>query len=98
CDVEQWKRTFQEFVCEVADAGARLVGYGAAAKANTLLNYCPDVARRIRAILDRSPLKHGRFTPGTHIPVEPVERWHELAPTHLLILAWNFRDEIMRQM
>jgi hypothetical protein len=96
--VRRWKTDFTRLIDDLAGQGARLVGYGAAAKANTLLNYCPEVARRLVSILDRSPYKHGRLTPGTHIPVEPVEALAASGATHMLILAWNFQDEIMRQM
>ena len=96
--VEGWKARFTAFVEDLAANGAVLAGYGAAAKANTLLNYCPEVARRLRYILDRSPHKHGKLTPGTHVPVRPVDHWREEMPTHLVILAWNFKDEIVRQM
>lgn len=96
--VRQWKTRFEGLIAEVAASGATLVGYGAAAKANTLLNYCPDVARTLKVILDRSPHKHGRLTPGTHIRVEPVEAWQQEHATHMVILAWNFQEEIRRQM
>src|SRR5207249_3626238 len=96
--VEQWKCRFEPLVADLTAPGARLVGYGAAAKANTLLNYCPDVARSLEVILDRSPHKHGLYTPGTHIRVESADAWRPGPATHMLILAWNFQQEIMRQM
>ena len=96
--VAAWKTTFERLISELTSSGATLVGYGAAAKANTLLNFCPDVAGSLRAILDRSPHKHGRYTPGTHVRVDPVESWPNQQATHMLILAWNFQQEIMRQM
>lgn len=97
-DVMAWRARFTAFVDGLAAEGAIIAGYGAAAKANTLLNYCPQVARRLTYMLDRSPHKHGKLTPGTHVPVHPVEHWREERPTHLVILAWNFKDEIVRQM
>jgi novobiocin biosynthesis protein NovU/D-mycarose 3-C-methyltransferase len=96
--VRRWRAEAEEFIEELRRSGADVIGYGAAAKANTLLNYCPAVSKVLRYILDRSPLKHGRYTPGTHIPVQPVDRWRSDSATHLLILAWNFADEIVRQM
>ena len=93
-----WRSVFQRLIAGLSDAGARFVGYGAAAKASTLLNYCPEVAARLECVLDRSPLKHGRFTPGTHLEVRPVERWTECRATHMLILALNLAEEIVRQM
>jgi novobiocin biosynthesis protein NovU/D-mycarose 3-C-methyltransferase len=96
--VQQWKSSFERMVAELVASNHILIGYGAAAKANTLLNYCPGVASALAVILDRSPLKHGRYTPGTHILVEPVERWPETGAEYMVILAWNFADEIIRQM
>jgi hypothetical protein len=78
-------------------AGHRLAGYGAPAKGNTLLNYCRIGTDLIPWTVDRNPLKVGLFTPGMHIPVLPVEAIAERRPDHLLILAWNFADEVMRQ-
>jgi hypothetical protein len=95
---EAHKHRFEAFVDELSGSGARLIGYGAAAKANTMLNYCPVAAKALGVILDRSPHKHGWFTPGTHIPVQPPEAWREIGASHMLILAWNFQDEIVRQM
>jgi SAM-dependent methyltransferase len=97
-EVVAWRARFTAFVDQLAASGAVIAGYGAAAKANTLLSYCPEVARRLTYILDRSPHKHGKLTPGTHVPVHPVDHWRDAPPTHLLILAWNFKDEIVRQM
>ena len=98
-DVRNWKIRFESLVDGLQRDGAVVVGYGAAAKANTLLNFCPTAARALPYILDRSSHKHGRYTPGTHIRVEPVEHWQSgRAPTHMIVLAWNFKDEIMAQM
>jgi hypothetical protein len=95
---ETHKHDFEAFVDELSRSGARLIGYGAAAKANTMLNYCPVAAKALGVILDRSPHKHRWYTPGTHIRVQPPEAWRETGASHLLILAWNFQDEIVRQM
>lgn len=96
--VRQWKDRFEAFVAHLVEKPSTLIGYGAAAKANTLLNYCPAVAKSLHCILDRSPLKHGRYTPGTHVLVAPADQWQMHGATHMVILAWNFQDEIMRQM
>jgi len=74
-----------------------LAGYGAPAKGNTLLNYCQIDSSVLDFIVDRSPLKHGLLTPGTHIPVEPAERLMASDIRDTLLLAWNFADEILRQ-
>ncbi len=97
-DVRKWKVEFEGCIRALQQSGARIIGYGAAAKANTLLNWCPDVAHVLECILDRSELKHGLVTPGTHIPVHPVETWEQWDASHMLILAWNFEEEIRRQM
>jgi hypothetical protein len=98
-DVKSWKTRFEALVDGLQRSGARIIGYGAAAKANTLLNFCPSAARALSYILDRSSHKQGRYTPGTHVRVEPVEHWRNgLSPTHMVVLAWNFKDEIMAQM
>jgi SAM-dependent methyltransferase len=75
--------------------GKSIVGYGAPAKGNTLLCYCGIGAGLLPYTVDRSPLKIGLFTPGTHIPVVPVERIIREQPDYVLILAWNFAPEIM---
>lgn len=96
--VRNWRGQFVSFIKDLEGSGARLIGYGAAAKANTLLNYCPEVAKSLSLILDKSPYKQGLLTPGTHVPVRPVAEWSASGASHMLILAWNFREEIMRQM
>jgi C-methyltransferase-like protein/methyltransferase family protein len=74
-----------------------VAGYGAPAKGNTMLNYCEIDRSVLDFIVDRSPLKHGLLTPGTHIPVEPLERLASSGIRDTLLLAWNFADEILRQ-
>ena len=74
-----------------------LAGYGAPAKGNTLLNYCEIDRSVLDFIVDRSPLKHGLLTPGTHIPVEPPDRLLASGVRDTLLLAWNFADEVLRQ-
>jgi novobiocin biosynthesis protein NovU/D-mycarose 3-C-methyltransferase len=96
--VHAWRTSFLDLIESLARGGAKIVGYGAAAKANTALNFCPEVAKRLTFILDRNPLKQGTFTPGTHIPVVPADAWEGSGATHMLILAWNFESEIRRQM
>ena len=74
-----------------------MAGYGAPAKGNTLLNFCGIDHSILEFIVDRSPLKHGLLTPGTHIPVEAPERLTASGIKDTLLLAWNFADEILRQ-
>ena len=96
--VVRWKSAFESCIERLHRSGARMVGYGAAAKANTLLNFCPSAAARLACVLDRSPHKQGLFTPGAHVPVVSPDGWEPNGATHMLITAWNFKDEIMRQM
>jgi hypothetical protein len=98
-DVQDWKLKFDALIDRLQAEGASLIGYGAAAKANTLLCYCPSAAKALSKILDRSVHKHGLYTPGSHIKVEPIDGWRNgTRPTHMVVLAWNFKDEIVSQM
>ncbi|MEQ1711645.1 MAG: methyltransferase C-terminal domain-containing protein, partial [Hyphomicrobium sp.] len=80
------------------DEGKRIVAYGAPGKGNTLLNYCGIGPDFIDFAVDRNPYKHGRFTPGTRIPILPVEALDAARPDLVLILPWNLKDEIVAQM
>jgi len=75
-----------------------IVGYGAPAKGNTLLNYCGIRSDFIDYTVDRSPHKQGHFLPGTHIPIHHPDKVKETKPDYLLILPWNLKDEVMEQM
>jgi len=96
--VEATKRGLLRFLIEARETGRRVAGYGAPGKGNTLLNYCGIRTDLVDYLVDRNPYKHGRFTPGTHIPIHPVERIDETRPDYLLILPWNLKQEIMQQM
>lgn len=96
--VKATKRKLLAFLIEAKNAGKRVVGYGAPGKGNTLLNYCGIGTDFIDFTVDRNPHKHGRFTPGTHIPVLPVEALDAARPDYVLILPWNLRKEIAAQM
>ena len=82
---------------ELRAQGKRVAAYGAPAKGNTLLAFIGLGPEEIAYVVDKSPLKQGRYTPGTHIPVVPPERLLEDQPDYVLLLAWNFADEIMAQ-
>jgi SAM-dependent methyltransferase len=96
--VRETKRKLLDFLITAKRAGKAVVGYGAPGKGNTLLNYCGVRTDFLDYTVDRNPYKHGKFLPGTHIPVLPPERIAETRPDYLLILPWNFKDEIMEQM
>jgi SAM-dependent methyltransferase len=96
--VKEAKRHFLGFLIAAKDAGKSVVAYGAAAKGNTLLNYCGVRADFIDYVVDRSPQKQGLFLPGTHIPILSPDKVRETRPDYLLILPWNLREEVMRQM
>jgi len=81
----------------LTNGGSVVAGYGAPAKGNTLLNYCGLNTRLLPYTVDKSPLKVGLYTPGTHIPVLSVATLLDRRPDYVLILAWNFAEEIMRQ-
>lgn len=97
-EVRATKRKLLSFLIEAKNAGKKIAGYGAPGKGNTLLNYCGIGPDFLDFTVDRNPHKHGRFTPGTHIPVLPVEAIDTARPDYLLILPWNLRKEIVAQM
>jgi 2-polyprenyl-3-methyl-5-hydroxy-6-metoxy-1,4-benzoquinol methylase len=86
------------FLLTAAREGRSVAGYGAPGKGNTLLNHCGIRADLLSYTVDRSPFKQGKFLPGTHIPIYPPERLAETRPDYILVLPWNLRDEISRQL
>jgi 2-polyprenyl-3-methyl-5-hydroxy-6-metoxy-1,4-benzoquinol methylase len=92
------KRDLLRFLVDAGNAGKRVAGYGAPAKANTLLNYCGIRADLLEYTVDRSPQKQGRFLPGTHIPVYAPEKLRETRPDYVLVLPWNLKDELVPQL
>ena len=96
--VRATKRALLDFLVRAKNDGKSVVGYGAPAKGNTLLNYCGIRADFLDYTVDRSPHKQGLFLPGTHIPIFGPERIAETKPDYVLILPWNLRDEIAGQM
>ena len=96
--VKATKRDILEFLIDLKRRGKTIVGYGAPGKGNTLLNYCGIRTDFLDYTVDRNPYKQGRFTPGTRIPIHAPERIRETRPDCVLILPWNWRDEIVEQM
>jgi hypothetical protein len=96
--VKESKRALLEFLTSVKRAGKSVAAYGAPGKGNTLLNYCGIRTDFIDYTVDRSPHKQGNFLPGTRIPIHAPDKISETKPDFLLLLPWNLKDEIMRQM
>jgi SAM-dependent methyltransferase len=96
--VKETKRKLLEFLIRAKRQGKSVVGYGAPGKGNTLLNYCGVRTDFIDYTVDRNPYKQGKLLPGTHIPILHPDKIMETKPDYLLILPWNFKDEIMEQM
>jgi len=87
-----------KFLIEARNDGKTVVGYGAPGKGNTLLNHCGIRTDLLQYTVDRNPYKHGRFTPGTRIPVLPPERIEADRPDYVLVLPWNLREELTGQL
>jgi len=96
--VQETKRALLTFLIEAKREGKRVVGYGAAAKGNTLLNYCGVRTDFLDYVVDRSPHKQDKVLPGTHIPIVAPSRIRETRPDFVLILPWNLTDEVTEQL
>lgn len=96
--VEACRRSLLVFLDAAARDGRRVAAYGAAAKGNTLLNFCGVTRSQISMVADRNPHKQGKLLPGTHIPVVSPEAMMAGRPDYVLILPWNLQDEIRRQL
>ena len=96
--VKVTKRSLLKFLIGAGESGKSVVGYGAPAKGNTLLNYCGVRSDLLEYTVDRSPHKQGRFLPGVHIPIHAPERIMQTQPNYVLILPWNLKEEIVDQM
>ena len=96
--VVETKLALLRFLLDARDKGRSVVGYGAPAKGNTLLNYCGIKPDLLSATVDISPHKQNQLLPGTRIPIHHPDWINEKRPDYLLILPWNLKDEIMQQM
>lgn len=96
--VRETKRRLLKLLIELKSAGKTIVGYGAPGKGNTLLNYCGIRTDFLDFTVDRNPYKQGKFLPGTHIPILEPARLDAARPDYILILPWNFKDEILAQL
>ena len=95
--VEATKRKLLSFLIAAREDKKQVVGYGAPAKGNTLLNYCGVRTDLVDYTVDRSPHKQGQFLPGVHIPIYAPEKIRQTRPDYVLILPWNLREEVMEQ-
>ena len=96
--VKETKFKLLEFLITAKRQGKSIAGYGAPGKGNTLLNYCGIREDFLDYTVDRNPYKQGKLLPGTHIPIFHPDKIKETKPDYLLILPWNLKDEVMKQM
>jgi C-methyltransferase C-terminal domain/Putative zinc binding domain/Methyltransferase domain len=96
--VQSCKRQLLNCLIALKNDGKRICGYGAPGKGNTLLNYCGIGTDFLDFTVDRNPYKHGRYTPGMHVPILPVDALDSARPDYILILPWNLQREIIAQM
>lgn len=92
------KNDFKAFLLQAEKNGKQVVAYGAAAKGNTLMNYAGVRSDLISFVVDKNPEKQGKFMPGSRIPIVPEERLKDVRPDYVVILPWNLRDELTRQL
>jgi SAM-dependent methyltransferase len=96
--VDECRDSLREFLVRAKRDGRRVAAYGAAAKGNTLMNFCGITPEDVAFVADRNPHKQNKLLPGTHIPVISPEELMRAKPDYVLILPWNLRDEISRQL
>ncbi len=92
------KEKLYEFLLASKKSGKKVVGYGAPAKGNTLLNFCKIDQSMLPYTVDKSVYKQGLYLPGTHIPIKSLEEIKKSKPKYLLILPWNLQEEIVTEM
>jgi hypothetical protein len=96
--VAKVRRDLLRFLVDAVEEGKTVVGYGAPGKGNTLLNHCGIRPDLLQYTVDRNPYKHGRYTPGTRIPILPPEQIAVDKPDYVLVLPWNLRTELTAQL
>ncbi len=93
--VEEFRGELNRLLQTLKNDGKTIVGYGAPAKATILLNYCSIDRSTLNFVIDTTPYKQGKFIPGVRIPIMPPDEFRKAAPDYALLLAWNFKDEIL---
>ena len=96
-EVQDIKKNLVGLLYDLKNQGKNIAGFAASAKGNTLLNYCGIDSKLISYIVDETPTKQGLLTPGGHIPIVPMSKLEKNPPDYLLILAWNFVEEIIKK-
>jgi hypothetical protein len=97
-DVEKVLSSLRDFLAAAKQAGKSVVGYGAAAKGTVMLNSAGATPEQVGYVVDLNPHKQDRYLPGTRIPIYAPDRVAETKPDYLLILVWNLKDEVLKQM
>ena len=95
---DQIKNDLLEFLIQQKRAGKKVAAYGAAAKGNTLLNYCGIKPDLLSFVVDKSPHNQGKYLPGCHVPVVAEDRLRSDKPAYVIIFPWNIKAEIMEQL
>jgi 2-polyprenyl-3-methyl-5-hydroxy-6-metoxy-1,4-benzoquinol methylase len=96
-DVKCVKKQMCDFFINAKKNGKKIVGYGAAAKGNSLFNYCKIEKKDVEYVVDKNPHKQGLFLPGSHIPIKNPKIIMETKPDYVIILPWNIKEEVMEE-
>ena len=95
--IEKIKTDFINLLLDLKLKGKKIAAYGAAAKGNTFLNYCNIGDNLIDFVVDKNPSKIGKFLPGSHLQIFPIKKLNQFKPDYIIILPWNIKDEVIKQ-